>query len=158
MKAADLKNRSIHTLTAAGTHTRLHGLIKLPLLSNLLSLSHVMRTAPTSRELAGQSTKPRETGPLVSHPPFLSCRFLYLELDIVADELVALHELLLVAAVLCDHREGVVDCGAQDAHQRLDAGVRVDVGQVGLHDVAGSQPGEGGQVIQPRDSACRPLG
>lgn len=69
--------------------------------------------------------------------------FLYLELDVVAYELVALHELLLVAPVLCDHGEGMVDRSAQDAHQRLDTRVRVHIRQVGLHDVAGSQPAEG---------------
>lgn len=72
--------------------------------------------------------------------------FLYLELDVVAYELVALHELLLVAPVLRDHWEGMVDRSAQDAHQRLDASVRVDVRQVGLHDVTGSQPAEGEAV------------
>ena len=38
--------------------------------------------------------------------------FFYLELNVVADELIALHELLLVAPVLRDHWEGVVDSGA----------------------------------------------
>lgn len=75
-------------------------------------------------------------------PPGL---FSYLEFDVVTDELVALHELLLVAPVLGDHWESVVDGGAQDADQGLDAGVWVDVGQVGLHDVTGSQSGEGGK-------------
>jgi hypothetical protein len=40
----------------------------------------------------------------------------------------------------------MVDRSAQDAHQRLDASVRVDVRQVGLHDVTGSQPAEGEAV------------
>ena len=44
--------------------------------------------------------------------PILQDHFLYLEFDVVTDELVALHELPLVAPVLCDHREGVVDGGA----------------------------------------------
>lgn len=74
--------------------------------------------------------------------PFFFFSFFYLELNVVADELVALHELLLVAPVLRDHWEGVVDGGAQDAHQRLDARVWVDVRQVGLHDVTGSQPAQ----------------
>lgn len=63
---------------------------------------------------------------------------LYLEFDVVTDELISLHELPLVAAVLGDHGEGVMDRGAQDAHQGLDPRVRVHVRQVGLHDVTGS--------------------
>lgn len=62
-------------------------------------------------------------------------------MDVVADQNVSLHKVLLVLPVLSDHREGVVDGGAQDADQGLDPGVRVDVGQVGLHDVTGRQPG-----------------
>ena len=89
--------------------------------------------------------------PLFHGPPLLRGHFLYLELDVVTDELVALHELPLVAPVLRDHREGVVDGGAEDADQGLDAGVRVDVGQVGLHDVTGSKSGGGREVLQPHD-------
>lgn len=59
-----------------------------------------------------------------------------LESYVVADENVPLHELLLVAPVLCHHREGVVHRGPQNTDQRLDAGVRVHIRQVWLHDVA----------------------
>lgn len=38
-----------------------------------------------------------------------------LEVDIVADQDVSLHEVLLVLSVFSDHREGVVHSGAQDA-------------------------------------------
>lgn len=64
----------------------------------------------------------------------------YLEADVVADQDVPLHEVPLVLPVLSDHGEGVVDGGAQDADQRLDPGVGVHIGEVGLHDVTGSQP------------------
>lgn len=64
----------------------------------------------------------------------------YLEADVVADEDVPLHEVPLVLTVFSDHREGVVHGGAQDADERLDSGVRIHVGQVGFHDVTGSQP------------------
>lgn len=70
----------------------------------------------------------------------VTCR-IYLVVDVVADQDVSLHEVSLVLAVLSDHGEGVVHCGAQDADQRLDTCVGVHVGQVGLHDVAGRQPG-----------------
>lgn len=36
----------------------------------------------------------------------------------------------------------MVDGGPEDADQRLDPGVGINVGQVGLHDVAGRQPAE----------------
>lgn len=66
----------------------------------------------------------------------------HLEANVVADQDVALHEVLLVLPVFCDHGEGVVDGGPQDADQRLDPGVGVNEGQVGLHDVAGRQPAD----------------
>lgn len=65
---------------------------------------------------------------------------IYLEPNVVTDEDVALHELLLILPVLGHHWEGVVDRGPQDADQGLDASVWVHVGQVGLHDVTGRQP------------------
>ncbi len=61
----------------------------------------------------------------------------YLKFDIVAYEDIALHKLLLIISVLGDHGESVIDCGPQDADQRLDTGVRIHVCQVGLHDVTG---------------------
>ena len=64
-----------------------------------------------------------------------------LKADVVADQDVALHEVPLVVPVLCHHREGVVDSGAQDADQRLDPCVGVHIGQVGLHDIISCQPG-----------------
>lgn len=63
-----------------------------------------------------------------------------LEPDVVADQDVSLHEVPLVLTVFSDHGEGVIDGGPQDADQRLDSGVRVHVGEVGLHDIAGGQP------------------
>lgn len=62
---------------------------------------------------------------------------LYLKFDIVAYQDVALHKLLLIISVLGDDGESVIDCGPQDADQRLDTGVRIHVRQVGLHDVTG---------------------
>lgn len=64
---------------------------------------------------------------------------LYLEFDIVAYEDISFHKLLLIISVLCDDREGVIDCGPQDADQRLNTGVRIHICQVGLHDVTGCQ-------------------
>lgn len=61
-------------------------------------------------------------------------------MDVVADQDVSLHEVPLVRPVLRHHGEGVVGRGAQDAHQGLNARVRVHVRQVGLHDVTGRQP------------------
>lgn len=86
---------------------------------------------------------------------FLSarCPGSYLEADVVADEDVALHELPFVVPVLGDHGEGMVDGGAQDAHQGLDARVGVHVRQVGLHDVTGRQSGG-----QTRDTHVPGLG
>jgi len=66
----------------------------------------------------------------------------YLEFDVVTYQLISLHELPLVAPVLSHYREGVMDSCAQDANKGLDPGVRVDIGQVGFHDVAGSQSEE----------------
>ena len=63
-----------------------------------------------------------------------------LEVYVVADQDVSLHEVPLIGPVLCHHREGVVGCGAQDAHQRLDTCVRIHICQVGLHDITGRQP------------------
>jgi len=62
----------------------------------------------------------------------------YLEFDVVADQLISLHELPLVAPVLSHNREGMMNSCAQDANEGLDPGVGVDIGQVGFHDVAGS--------------------
>lgn len=62
----------------------------------------------------------------------------FLEFDVVADQLISLHELPLVAPVLSHNREGMMNSCAQDANEGLDPGVGVDIGQVGFHDVAGS--------------------
>lgn len=64
---------------------------------------------------------------------------LYLVFDIVAYEDISFHKLLLIISVLCDDREGVIDCGPQDADQRLNTGVRIHICQVGLHDITGCQ-------------------
>lgn len=39
----------------------------------------------------------------------------YLEVDIVADQDVSLHEILFILPVFSDYGEGVIDSGAQDA-------------------------------------------
>jgi hypothetical protein len=51
----------------------------------------------------------------------------------------------------------MVDCSTQDADQRLDSGVWVDVSQIGLHDVTGSQPA-GRENIPPQEGALSTLG
>lgn len=63
---------------------------------------------------------------------------IYLEVDVIADQDVSLHEFPFILPVFSDHREGVVNGGAQYADKRLDSGVWVDVGQVRLHDITGS--------------------
>lgn len=65
----------------------------------------------------------------------------YLIVDVIANQNVSLHEVSFVLPVFSDHGEGVVDGGAQDADKRLNPSVGIDVGQVGLHDVTGCQPG-----------------
>lgn len=64
----------------------------------------------------------------------------YLEVDVVTDEDVAFHEVLLVRAIFRDHREGMINGGAQDADKRLDPGMGIHVSEVGLHYVTSSQP------------------
>lgn len=59
---------------------------------------------------------------------------------VVADQDVSLHEILLVLPVFSDHRECVIDGGAQNADKRLDSGVGIHVGKVGLHDIACCKP------------------
>lgn len=80
------------------------------------------------------------------HLPLVVKAASYLEADVVADQDVSLHELPLIVAVLGYHGEGMVDGGAQDADQRLDTGMGVHVGQVGLHDITGCQSGYSQQV------------
>ena len=86
---------------------------------------------------------------------FLSARRpgAYLAAQVVADVDVALHELVLVVPVHGNRGESVVDGGAQDAHQGLDARVGVHVRRVGFHDVTGCQSGR-----QTRDTYVPVLG
>lgn len=58
-------------------------------------------------------------------------------MDVIADQDVSLHEFPFILPVFSDHREGMVNSGAQYADKRLDPGVRVDVGQVRVHDITG---------------------
>lgn len=61
-------------------------------------------------------------------------------MDVVADQDVSFHEVPFILPVFSDHRKGMIHSGSQNANKRLDTGVGVDIGQVGLHNITGRQP------------------